>query len=298
MKKLLVILCSALHFCIASAAPVNIVLPVPPGGAFHKLGLSLSEYLSENGVENIVTYHPGANGEIGLAETLRLKDNVIFGVAWAFAALNPVVNEKPATYNETLEFVAAPLVSVPLGFVSSNKNFKTLPELVSYAKTNPVPCGIIAAYGFLELTEINAKYGTQFEPIYYKGNSQIRTDLVEGSLKCAYDSLGSHVPLHEAKRIIILSTAKAMKDLNVPLTSTVFKEVGRSSNWYGFGIPKNSNLLKDERFMTLVKAFSKSKKLEELSNSPGYTTETPDPNINKIMEKQTAYYRQIYIKSK
>jgi len=297
MKKLLVILCSALHFCIASAAPVNIIIPVPPGGAFQKLGLSFSEYLTENGVENIVTYHAGANGEIGFAEALRLKDNVIFGVSFSYAVINPVVTEKPATYGDALELVS-PLISVPLGFLSSNKNFKTLSELVSYAKTNPLPCGVSAAYGFVELTEINAKYGTRFEPIYYKGNTQIRVDLAEGSLKCGYDSLGSHVPLHEAKRITILSTAKVIKDLDVPLTSTIFKEVGKSTNWFGFGIPKNSNLLKDDRLMTLVKAFSKSKKLEEMSSLPGYAPETPDPNINKNMEKQTAYYRQIYIKSK
>jgi len=297
MKKLLVILCSALHFCMASAAPVNIIIPVPPGGAFQKLGLSLSEYLTENGVENIVTYHAGANGEIGFAEALRLKDNVIFGVSVSYAVFNPVVTEKPATYGEALELVA-PLISVPLGFLSSNKNFKTLPELVSYAKANPLPCAVSAAYGFVELTEINAKYGTKFEPIYYKGNTQIRVDLAEGTLRCAYDSLGSHVPLHEAKRITILSTAKAMKDLNVPLTNTVFKEVGKSSNWFGFGIPKNSNLLKDDRLMTLVKSFSKSKKLEDISTSPGYATEMPDLNINKAMEKQTAHYRQVYTKSK
>jgi tripartite-type tricarboxylate transporter receptor subunit TctC len=282
---------------MASAAPVNIIIPVPPGGAFQKLGLSLSEYLTENGVENIVTYHAGANGEIGFAEALRLKDNVIFGVSVSYAVFNPVVTEKPATYGEALELVA-PLISVPLGFLSSNKNFKTLPELVSYAKANPLPCAVSAAYGFVELTEINAKYGTKFEPIYYKGNTQIRVDLAEGTLRCAYDSLGSHVPLHEAKRITILSTAKAMKDLNVPLTNTVFKEVGKSSNWFGFGIPKNSNLLKDDRLMTLVKSFSKSKKLEDISTSPGYATEMPDLNINKAMEKQTAHYRQVYTKSK
>ena len=297
MKKLLLILCSALHFCIASAAPVNILIPVPPGGAFTKLGLSLSEYLTENGVENIVTYHPGANGEIGFAEALRLKDNVIFGVSVSYAVVNPVVTEKVATYSDALELVA-PLVSVPLGFLSSNKNFKTLPELVSYAKANPLPCAVSAPYGFVELTEINAKYGTRFEPIYYKGNTQIRVDLAEGSLKCGYDSLGSHVPLHEAKRINILSTAKAIKDLDVPLTNTVFKEVGKANNWFGFGIPKNSNLLKDEKLMALIKAFSKSKKLEEIYSLPGYAPETPDPNINKTMEKQTALYRQIYSKSK
>ena len=298
MKKLLIILYSALHFCIASAAPVNIVLPVPPGGVIQKMGLSLSEYLTDNGVENIVTYHPGANGEIGLAEALRLKDNVIFGAAWAYVALNPVVNEKPATYNETLEFVAAPLISAPQGFLSSNKNFKTLSELVSYAKTNPLPCGIIAAHGFLELKELNAKYGTRFEPIYYKGNSVIRIDLAEGSLKCAYDSLGTHIPLHEAKRINILSSTKNIKDLDVPLTSTMFKEVIKSNNWFGFAIPKNSNLLKDDRLMTLVKAFAKSKKLEQISETPGFVIENTDPGIGKIMEKQTEYYRQLYTKSK
>ena len=292
---------TALMLCVAfssQATPINIVSPAAPGGTLHSLAMAYSEYLTQNGFENYVTAHPGALGEIGLREATRLRDNVVYMFPWAWTALSPVVNEKPETYSKDLEFVLAPVMNAPMGFLSSNKNFKTFDELVTYSKSNPLPCGVIAPHGFLELQQLNKVYHTQFEPIYYKSNAAVRLDLVNGALKCGYDSLASHISLHKDGKLNILSSAVKIDGVNVPLTSSVFKDFIKSNNWFGISIPKRSNLLENDRLMTVTRAFMKSKKLEEMGKQPGFVLDTPNPNIGSIMVQQTEYYRGFYSSSK
>ena len=290
MKKLLVIVCSVLHFCIAGAAPVNIVLPVPPGGVMTDLAMALSQTLTEEGIENFVSYLPGADGDIAYNAVLKQQDNVIFEVAVAHSVFSNVLRDRDNIYTKNMTMIA-PVIRSPLGFVSSGKNFNSFRELIDYAKTNPLPCGVSAPHGSAELARINKKYGTKFEPVPYKGNSQLRPDLVEGTLRCALDSVGSHIPLHNDGKLKILSVTHATRGLDVSLMDRVLPGY-TFDNWFGFAIPKDSNLLKDERVMKIVSNLHRSKKLEPLFDA-GFLHAVPQSDIDKTMNQQTENYRQL-----
>ena len=290
MKKLLIILYSAVHFCMASATPVNIVLPVPPGGVMTELAMALSQTLTEGGVENFVSYLPGADGDIAYNAVLKQQDNVIFEVGIAHSVFSNILRDRDNIYTKNMTMIA-PVIRSPLGFVSSSKNFNSLRELIDYAKTTPLPCGVSAPHGSIELARINKKYGTQFEPVPYKGNSQLRPDLVEGTLRCALDSVGSHIPLHNDGKIKILSVAQATRGLDVPIMDRALPGY-TFDNWFGFAIPKDSNLLKDDRVMKIINNLYRSKKLEPLFDS-GFLHAVPQPDIDKTMNQQTENYRQL-----
>jgi len=290
VKKLLIILYSALHFCIASAAPVNIVLPVPPGGVMTDLALTLSQILNEGGVDNFVSYLPGADGDIAYNAVLKQQDNVIFEVAVAHSVFSNVLRDRDNIYTKNMTMIA-PVIRSPLGFVSSSKNFNSVRELIDYAKTTPLPCGVSAPHGSVELARINKKYGTKFEPVPYKGNSQLRPDLVEGALRCALDSVGSHIPLHNDGKLKILSVTHATRGLDVTMMDHVLSGY-TFDNWFGFAIPKDSNLLKDDRVMKIINNLYRSKKLEPLFDA-GFLSAIPQPDIDKTMTQQTENYRQL-----
>ena len=81
MKKLFLTL--LLTATTAFAAPVNIVISVTPGGAIDLTGRTLSKILSDNGIDNIVTYKPGADGDIAYNYVMAERDNVILAGAAA-----------------------------------------------------------------------------------------------------------------------------------------------------------------------------------------------------------------------
>ena len=267
------------------------MVPAAPGGAMTEIALALDSSFNENGVQSVVLYNPGANGDIAIREALKMRDNVILDTARGLAVFSNVTSDRENPYTKNFVFVA-PIVGFTMGFESTSKNFNSLKEMVEYAKQNPLPCGAAGPHGSFELLRINKKYGTQFEPIIYKGSSQLRLDLIEGTLKCAYDGVPSNVQLHETGKLKILSTDKYVKGIDVPLTNTVLHGY-TFENWLGFAIPKDSNLLKNPQVMKVIRELNNSKNLEALVNTPGFVKSEPDSSIDKIMDQDIEMYRKL-----
>jgi tripartite-type tricarboxylate transporter receptor subunit TctC len=288
MKQLLLAL--LLSASTVFAAPVNIVISVTPGGAIDLTGRTLSKILSDNNIDNIVTYKPGADGDIAYNYTMAEHDNVILVGAAANFVFSHVVQKRDNFHSTTMTIIA-PVAKTSMAFITGPKGFATFKDMIASAKTTPLPCGVSNAHGTVELTRINKLYETKFEPVPYKGSGPVAQDLGGDNLRCAYDSVATHIPRHEAGQLKILAVTHSIK-IQVPLASTVLPGY-TFENWYGFAIPNGSNLLADHRLMDIIQNFSKHTNETKPMVDQGFIMEKPLKNINEINYLQTREYRKL-----
>ena len=288
MKKLLLALLFSASTALAN--PINIVISVTPGGAIDLTGRTLSKILSDNGIDNIVTYKPGADGDIAYNYTMAEKDNVILVGAAANFVFSHVAQKRDNFHSTTMTIIA-PVAKTPMAFLTGPRGFATFKDMIASAKTTPLPCGVSNAHGTVELTRINRVYGTKFEPVPYKGSGPVAQDLGGDNLRCAYDSVGTHIPRHEARQLKILAVTHKTK-IEAPLASTVLPGYN-FENWYGFAIPNNSNLLTNQRLLDIAQNFGNYTEQVKPMLDQGFIMEKPLKNINEINYLQTRNYRKL-----
>jgi tripartite-type tricarboxylate transporter receptor subunit TctC len=290
MKKILSTFLLCLSSLAYSAQPITIVVPVAPGGAIDLTARTLSKILTENDIENIVVNYPGANGDIALDHVLKEKNNVILAGAVATFVFSSVVEKRNNPYVGTMTFFS-PVVKTATGFIANPNGYATFKSMIASAKVEPLPCGVSNAHGTAELNRINNDYGTKFEPVPYKGSGPLAVDLGGDNLKCAYDSIGSHIQRHDNGMLRILSTTHATTGLNVPLVSSVLPNY-TFDNWYGFAIPNGGNVLENKKVINIMNNFSSyTNEVTPLVQS-GFILEKTNKNIGQIIEAQTKYYQK------
>jgi tripartite-type tricarboxylate transporter receptor subunit TctC len=294
MKNFIKALWLSLFLSIAGAAAANqqieLVSPYPPGGAVDIFARSLSKTLEANGFSNIVTYHPGADGDLAYKYTMTQKDQVIMLGAHANLVFSHVVRHRPNHHADNL-LVVGPNLKAAQGFITGPKGFKDYKELIDTAKANELPCGVGNSAGNAELLKFNQEFKTKFVPVIYKGSGPVAIDLAGDHIQCAFESLPSYYTRHEVKQVKILSTSFANK-VDVPLMSTQLP-VDKSESWYGIALPKNGNLAQNEKLIKVLKEFGSNRADIQNLLDQGYVPAKIDPKINDDIRRQTDYYNSL-----
>jgi tripartite-type tricarboxylate transporter receptor subunit TctC len=294
MKNFIKGLCLSLFLSITgtvvASKPIEIVVPYPPGGAADMNARVLSKTLELNGYSNIVTYYPGADGDLGYKHTMSQKDQVIMIGAHANLVFSHVVQRRPNHHADTL-FLIGPTMKSAQGFITSPKGFKDYKELIDTARIKELPCGVGNSAGNAELLKFNQEFKTKFVPVIYKGSGPVANDLAGDHIRCAFETLASYYPRHEGNQVKILSTSFANK-VDVPLLSTQLP-VYKSESWYAFGLPKNGNLVQNEKLIKILKEFSSNKAATQILLDQGYVPAKLDPKINDDIRRQSDYYNNL-----
>lgn len=270
--------------------PIEIVVPYAPGGAADANARALSQVLDNNKIANHVTYHPGADGDIGYRHAMELQNDVILLGAHANLVFSHVVQDRPNHMADTLTIVA-PTMKAAQGFLTGPAGFANYGELIDLAKKDDLPCGTSNSAGTSELQRFNKEFKTKFVAVPYKGSAPLAQDLGGNHIKCAFDTLASHYPRHEGKQVKILSTSFAHR-VNVPLMTTKLA-VEKSESWYGFAIPKGSNLESDKRLLDILKNFGTNTKVLQNLLDQGYVPAKINVDINNDIRRQTEIYRSL-----
>lgn len=282
-------------FCLAgvvhAATPITILVPVAPGGAIDLTARTLSRILTENGVDNVVVNQAGANGDIAYTHALKEKDNVILAGAAATFIFSSVIAKRENPYVETMTFFA-PVVKTATGFVTGPNGYLDFKSMIISARARPLLCGVSNAHGTVELTRINKEYDTKFEPVPYKGSGPVATDLGGDHLRCAYDSVGTHVPRHQAGQLRILSTTQPIPGLTVPLVNSILPNY-TFENWYGFAVPNGGNVLENKKVITIMTNFSSYTNATAPMVQSGFVLEKTNKNINRVIKSQTKAYQKL-----
>lgn len=225
--------------------PVQIVIPFGPGGLTDIFWRSISEFIGNNMKGTIVLVNkPGGGGVVGTSFAVNSKPDGYtlvsansdpLSMSPVFLPNVPYNPEKDVTYIAKLAAFAFTVS------VRSDSPFKTLEELVAFAKANPkkLKCAVmgIGSTPYIILEVFNRDAKIEITPIPFDSGGESITNLLGGHTDLCVNSLPStksHILAGKA-RVLAFCSPKRLPDFPEVPTMTE-KGYKKSSIATGVGL--------------------------------------------------------------
>jgi tripartite-type tricarboxylate transporter receptor subunit TctC len=229
--------------------PVRIVVGFAPGGgadiAARLIGQSLSERL---GQQFLIENRPGAGSNIATEAVVNAPPDgyTLLMVSTAYA-VNATLYEK-LNFDFIHDIVPVASIASETHVLVVHPSFpaKTVPELITFAKTNPGKIEMAStgygggAHMFGELFKLIA--GINMLHVPYRGTAPALTDLLGGQVQVMFASMPGSIEYIRAGKLRALAVATATRSEALPDIPTVAESVPsyEGSVWEGVGAPKNT----------------------------------------------------------
>ncbi|MFC3337041.1 Bug family tripartite tricarboxylate transporter substrate binding protein [Paracandidimonas soli] len=255
-RRLLAALASAscLAFPFAAQAdasypdkPVRIVVPYPPGGANDVIGRLVAQRLSlMTGQQFVVENKPGATGLTGTAHVAgTAPDGYTLLVSASVHVIYPSLF-KEVTFDPLKDFT--PISQLASGSlilsVNPSQPFKTLQELLAYAKANPGKLQYASSGNgsatHLAAEALKQQAGVDIGHIPYRGGAPALSDTIAGHVPMIIDPVASSMPFLTSGKLRALAVTTAQRSPLLPDLPTVAEsglpnyDIG---TWYGLWAP-------------------------------------------------------------
>ena len=264
---------------------VKIIVPYPAGGTTDVMGRMIADELGKQLkqpfiVENI----SGAGGAIGMDRAAKATADgytlALTGVGTNAVAqgLNPDLK-----YNSNTDFIhisqiqSGPNVLV----VHPGVPFKSVKELVAYAKANPgkLDYGLVhAASGHMAMELFKQTAGIYLVGIPYRGGGPMMIDLLGGTIKMAFinqDVALQHVKAGKLRAVAVSSLQRNPLYPDVPTISESGYKGFEAISWTGLSTPKGTpKPIVDKLEAAMVQALQSSAVQQKLV-SQGFVVAEP-----------------------
>jgi len=230
--------------------PIVWVNPSTAGGPTDTLGRAVSERMAQLLGQPIITENvPGAGGTIGSAKVSRAApDGYTYLVGHVGYMAAAVSLYKKLPYDPIKDFDAVlRLPNMPgVLIVNPNLPFKTLPELVDYAKKNPGKLnfadGGVGTMSNLVVSMLAARAGIEITQISHKGNAPAMLAVMGGHADAMIEPPNTSVPQIKAGRLRALATTALTELEYLPGVPPVAKTYDGFDGtiWFGIYAPKGT----------------------------------------------------------
>ncbi len=245
--------------------PVRLINPFPPGGGTDTFARPLAARLSQSmGQQFIVENLGGAGGTLGAARAAKEAPD---GYVFLIGAVHHTIAETLYTklpYRLERDFVPITVIAtVPNVIVVNPKhNFKSLDELIAFAKKNPGKLNYgsagngtthhLAGELFKQVT------GTELTHVPYKGAGPLMQDLLAGQVDLAFDGLGSSAAQIKSGKLRPLAVTTGKRSALLPDVPTA-AEAGvkgyELTTWYAVWAVKGTpQPIIDKMYQEIAKA--------------------------------------------
>ncbi|MGB6103839.1 MAG: tripartite tricarboxylate transporter substrate binding protein [Pusillimonas sp.] len=213
---------------------VRIVVPYAPGGAVDSLGRLLGQKLGEKfGQSFVVENQPGAAGVVGVSATLRAPaDGYTLLLADSQFMIAPQLL-KSAPYDPVTSLAPINLVGVvPLFFVvKSDRPWKSLQELMDYAKAHPdapLTYGTagVGSVHHLSMEAFKEASKLDFLHVPYKGSGESVHGLLAGDvdiLVASPTAVQAHLQAGTVRQLVATSGQRSPFAPDVPSIAEFFE---------------------------------------------------------------------------
>ena len=227
--------------------PVKLIIPFPPGNTMDIMARLISPRLSERlGQAVIVENRPGASGMLGLDLVAKAApDGYTIGAGQGGNLVVLPHTSKSIPYDALKDF--APIAVSTTNYLavvgSQGAPFKTLPEMISWAKANPGKLTVATngegGFPHLIFEHLRMMGGFSFNHIPYKGSAQIATDLIGGQVQAGVDGITGLTPHIKSGRINLLAVTSKARAPQWPEAPSAAEAVPgyESGGWFGFVAP-------------------------------------------------------------
>jgi tripartite-type tricarboxylate transporter receptor subunit TctC len=252
---------------------ITLIIPSAPGGGIDSIGRVLAEGLGAKlGQTVVVENRPGGAENIGInavakaapnGYTLLLSSNTV--------AINPALY-KQLDYNVNEDLVPiGRTTALPLYLVTrSDAPFKSLKEMIAYAKQNPnklsYGSGGVGSPLHLAMELLNSAAKLDIQHIPYKGAPAAVADLIGGTVQLIVTTapnVEGQVQSGDLRPLANMSAPAIAAFANVPTVSEVIPGFDVSV-WHGVFVPKGTpKAITDKLTATLQEVIADPKTLDQ-----------------------------------
>jgi tripartite-type tricarboxylate transporter receptor subunit TctC len=211
--------------------PVRLIVPFPPGGQTDVVARIMAQKMGEAfGQSVVVDNRSGAGGTIGAELGIKAAAD-----GYTMIQISTSYTSSAALYKLAYDPLADMTPVIMLGEIANMVTvnprgaFKTVSELIAYAKANPGKINFgsggtgsgnhLATEQFMQMT------GTRMTHVPYKGSTAGVADLISGQLQLIFSGLTGMIPHHKANRVRGIAVTSAKRSNAVPDLPTVGETV-------------------------------------------------------------------------
>lgn len=225
--------------------PIEFIVGFPPGGGTDLIGRAVAEGMSARlGVPVAVVNRSGGAGVVGF-DALRQApaDGYTVGLITAQLITANLRGVMQATYRD---FAPVAMVNIDHGAfaVHPKTPFKTLPDLVAYAKANPgkLTMGNASEGGSFHMLakHLEKLAGVSFKHVPFNGGPAANLQLMGGHIEAAVNGAIELRPLHQAGQVRMLAISGQKRHPSMPDVPTA-AELGfplKIETWRAVATPK------------------------------------------------------------
>jgi tripartite-type tricarboxylate transporter receptor subunit TctC len=255
MRRLATALAAIIFATVAAAEtypshPIKIIVPTPAGGPVDVMARIVAAALpAELGQTVFVENKPGAGNTIGSkAAATADPDGYTLMVSAASGLIMSPMIIKNAGYDAASFAPIALVAETPQVLViNPNLPFKSVAELVAYAKANPgklnYSTGGIGTLPHLNAELFKSASGANIVHVPYKGGGPALTGVVAGDVQMTFDTLATSLQLIEGGKLRALAIVgpKRAPDLpDVPAMPEIGYPAVTSGAWTGLLAPRGT----------------------------------------------------------
>jgi len=280
--------------------PLRIIVPFPAGGAQDIVARTVADSLSQRLKQPVIVENrPGAAGNIG-AEALAkaAPDGYTFGILSGVHTANSAFFRK-LSYDLEKDFIPVRALGDSAVVIVANKDapFKSLPELVSYAKANPGRVNFGSTTS-LVIDLLKTMSGTDITMVPYKGLGEALQDIIGGRIDLAAGPSPQLIPLIKEGKIRALALASAKRIPELPGVATAGEAVPGydAGMWYGLFAPARTPAPIVEQVRKevgdIMQRQETAQKLSAIGMDKGFSAATP-AQVQQRMQQETARWRGV-----
>jgi tripartite-type tricarboxylate transporter receptor subunit TctC len=260
--------------------PVRLIVPFPPGGAVDAVGRLLGNALAPHlGQPVVIEDRGGAGGIVGMeAAAHAAPDGYTMMVSHSgFAAMPGLYRKLPFDPVKDFEGVITAVSGIYVLVVNPELPFKSVAELIGYAKANPGKLTYASA-GIGSTVHLASEFfkrsaSVDILHVPYKGTGPAITDLIGGQVQMMFGPVVNTLPLAQAGKLRALAVTSAKRSALAPDLPSVaesglpgFEVVG----WYGLAVPAGTPKPAVARLNSETNSALKSAELIEQFRLQGY----------------------------
>ena len=229
--------------------PIRLLVGFAPGGSTDTVARLVGQALGERlGQSLIIENRPGAGTNIATEAAIRSAPD-----GYTLLMVGPSVAINATLYKElNFNFLrdADPVSSIAsqaqVMLINPKLPFKTVPELIDFAKKNPgkltVASAGIGSIGHLTGELFKMKAGVDLLHVPYRGAAPALADLVSGQVDISFAGIAGAVEFVKSGMLHALGVSTKTRSDRLPDVPVIADFVSgfESNDWFGMAAPKNT----------------------------------------------------------